>query len=100
MILILNRCYEWNTLVRLLYLVLLYGGIVFVAHGADLHALVPLPVPLGEELHHDAVRPLSVQLKRLGGVTQICTVHHVLKNLRWQMNMVWLSDKEVLLQKI
>ena len=54
---------------------------MFVTHGADLHAPLPLSVPLGEELLHDAVRPLPVQLERLSGVTQICTVHHVLQNL-------------------
>ena len=68
------------------YLVLLYGRVVLVAHGADLHAFVPLPVALREELHHDAVRPLPVQLQRLGGVAQVRTVHHVLQHLAGPMN--------------
>jgi len=54
---------------------------VFVTHGADLDALVALPVPLGEELLHDAVRPAAVQLQGLGGVAQVRAVHHVLQNL-------------------
>ena len=54
---------------------------MFVTHGADLHALVPLPVPLGEELHHDAVSPLAVNLQGLGGVTEVSTVNHVLEDL-------------------
>ena len=55
---------------------------MFVTHGADLHALVPLSVPLREELHHDAVRPLAVQLQRFGWVAQVGTVDHVLQNLQ------------------
>lgn len=50
------------------YLGLLYGGVVFVTHGTDLHALVPFSVSLGEELHHDAVRPLAVKLQWFGWV--------------------------------
>lgn len=54
---------------------------MFVTHGTDLHALVPLSVSLCEELHHDAVCPLTVNLQRLGGVAEVGTVDHVLKNL-------------------
>ena len=54
---------------------------MLVTHGADLHAPLPLPVPLAEELLHDAVRPLAVQLQGLGGVAQVRTVHHVLEYL-------------------
>lgn len=63
------------------YLVFLHRSVVFVAHGADLHAPLPLSVALAEELLHDAVRPLPVELQGLRGVAQICTVHHVLENL-------------------
>ncbi len=54
---------------------------MFVTHGADLHPLVPLSVSLGEELHHDAVRPLPVKLQRFGWVAQVGTVDHVLQDL-------------------
>lgn len=54
---------------------------MFVTHGADLHATLSLPVALVEELLHDAVRPLPIQLQRLGGVAQISAVHHISKNL-------------------
>lgn len=63
------------------HLALLYGGVVFVAHWTDLHALVPLSVSLGEELHHDAVCPLPVNLEWFGWVAQVGTVDHVLQNL-------------------
>lgn len=61
---------------------------MLVAHGADLHAFLSLSVSLCEELHHDAVCPLAVQLERFGRVTQVCTVYHVLKNLKWQIKQV------------
>ena len=54
---------------------------MFVTHGTNLHALVPLSVSLGKELHHDAVCPLSVKLQRFGWVAQVGTVDHVLQNL-------------------
>lgn len=60
------------------YLGFLHRGIVFVTHGTDLHAPLPLAVTLAEELLHDTVCPLAVQLQWFGGVTQVCTVHHVL----------------------
>ena len=60
---------------------LLNGGIVSVAHGGDVEAALPLPVALLEELLHDALAPLPVKLQRLGGVTQVGAVNHVLKNL-------------------
>lgn len=63
------------------YLRLLHRGVVLVTHGADLHPSLSLPVALTEELLHDPVRPLSVQLQGFGGVTEIRTVHHVLKHL-------------------
>ena len=63
------------------YLGFLYGGVVFVTHGTDLHALVPLSVSLGKEFHHDAVCPLSVKLQWFGRVAQVSTVDHVLQNL-------------------
>ncbi len=70
------------------YLGLFYRGVVFVTHGADLHAPLPLSVTLAEELLHDTVRPLPVQLERLSGVAQVCTVHHVLENLNIRNNKV------------
>lgn len=54
---------------------------MLVAHGADLHAPLPLPVALLEELGHDAVCPLAVQLQWLGGVAEVRTVHQVLQDL-------------------
>ena len=63
------------------HLALLHRGGVLVAHGADLHAPLPLAVALVEELLHDAVGPLAVQLQGLGGVAQVRTVHHVTQNL-------------------
>lgn len=57
---------------------------MLVTHGADLHPLLPFPVALAEELHHDAVSPLPVQLQRLRGVAEVGAVHHVLQDLRTQ----------------
>ena len=54
---------------------------MFVTHGADLHASLPLPVALVEELVHDAVGPLAVQIQGLGGVAQVRTVNHVPQHL-------------------
>ncbi len=54
---------------------------MFVTHGADFYALVTLTVPLSEELHHDAVCPLSVELQGFGGVAEVCAVNHILKHL-------------------
>jgi len=64
-----------------LYLRLLHRGCVLVAHGADLHSTLPFSVALLEELSHDAVGPLSVQLQGLGGIAEVCTVHHVPEDL-------------------
>ncbi len=68
--------------VRGRYLALLYRGIMFVTHGTDLHAFVPLSVSLGEKLHHDAVCPSAVKLQRFGWVAQVSTVDHILQNLK------------------
>ena len=54
---------------------------MLVAHGADLHAPLTFTVTLLKELGHDAVSPLAVQLQWLGGVAEVCTVHHVPKDL-------------------
>lgn len=56
---------------------------MLVTHGTYLHATLPLSVPLAEELLHYPVRPLAVQLEWLCGVAQVCTVHHILKDLGW-----------------
>lgn len=64
-----------------LYLRLLHRGCVLVTHGANLHSTLPFPVTLLEELGHDAVGPLSIQLQGLGGVAEVCTVHHVPEDL-------------------
>ena len=55
---------------------------MFVTHGADLHPPFSLSVSLVEELVHDPVCPLPVQIQRLGGIAQIGTVNHVTKNLQ------------------
>lgn len=65
---------------------------MLVTHGADLHALLPLPVSLVEEFHHDAVSPLPVQLQRLRGVAEVSTVHHVLQDL-WAWTRCPLSPR-------
>ena len=49
-----------------------------VAHRADVEAELALDVTLLEELLHDAVRPLSVQLQRLGRVAEVGAMDHVL----------------------
>ena len=54
---------------------------MFVAHGADVHTPSSLLVSLPVELLHYSFVPTSVQIQRFGWVTQIRTVHHVLKNL-------------------
>ena len=54
---------------------------MFVTHGADLHASLPLLVSLSEELLHDPLGPLPVERQRLGGVAQVSTVHHVPQHL-------------------
>lgn len=64
-----------------LYLRLLHRGCVLVTHGANLHSTLPFPVTLLEELGHDAVSPLSIELQGLGGVAEVCTVHHVPEDL-------------------
>ena len=72
---------EWEAGALKLYLRLLHRGCVLVAHGADLHATLTFTVALLEELSHDAVCPLAVQLQRLGGVAEVRTVHHVPQDL-------------------
>ena len=60
------------------YLRLLYSGIVSVTHRGDVQAILPLPVALLEELLHDPLHPVVVELQRLGGVGEVGTVDHVL----------------------
>lgn len=68
--------------VRSSYLALLYGSVVLVTHGTDLHAFIPLPISLCKKLPHDTVRPPSVQLQRFCWVAQVSTMDNVLQNLR------------------
>lgn len=63
------------------YLRLLHRGCVLVAHGAYLHSTFPFSVTLLEELSHDAISPLSVQLQGLGGIAEVRTVYHVPEDL-------------------
>ena len=63
------------------YLRLLYSGVVSVAHGRDVQPGLPLSVALLEELLHDPVHPVVVQLQGLGGVGQVSAVDHVLQHL-------------------
>lgn len=51
---------------------------MFVTHGTDLHALVPLSVSLGEELDHYAVRPLPVKFQWFRWIAKVSTMDHVL----------------------
>jgi len=54
---------------------------VSVAHWADVHALFSLQVALVEELLHNALRPLPVNVKRLCWVAQVSTMYKVLQYL-------------------
>ena len=63
------------------HLRLLDGGVVPVAHGRDVHAGLPLLVALPEELLHEPVHPLLVNVEGLGGIGQVRAVHHVLQHL-------------------
>jgi len=71
----------YNVQERNFYLGLLDGGVEPVAHGRDVEARQALPVPLLEELLHDALHPAAVQLQRLRGVRQVGAVNHVLQHL-------------------
>lgn len=64
--------------VRSPHLALLYGSIVFVTHGTDLHALVSLSVSLCEKLLHDAVCPPPVKLQRFCWVAQVGAMYNIL----------------------
>ena len=63
------------------YLILLDRGRGAIAHGTDLHAAVALRVALPEELVHDALGPLPVEIQGLRRVAQVGAVHHVLQDL-------------------
>ena len=52
-----------------------------ITHWRYVQARLPLLVSLLEELLHDSVAPLAVQLQGLGGVAQVSTVDHVLQHL-------------------
>ena len=49
-----------------------------VAHRADVEPLFALHVALLEELLHDPVGPLSIQVEWLGRVAQVGAVNHIL----------------------
>lgn len=70
-----------QTLCLMRHLWFFHRCIVLVTHRTYLHAPLPLSVSLAEELLHYAVSPLAIQLERLCGVAQVCTVHHILKDL-------------------
>lgn len=76
----------------LTYLTLFHRCCVLITHGADLHPPLPLSVPLVEELLHNAVSPLTIQLQRLGGVAEIGTVHHVTQHLQTEMSTLLMSS--------
>ncbi len=65
-----------------LHLRFLYCCVISVAHGRDFDSGVSLPISLPEELLHDPVDPLPVDLQRLRRVREVRAVHHVLKNLQ------------------
>ena len=54
------------------------GGVVPIAHGADIKAGLPLLVSLLEELLHDPPNPHLVALQWFGWVGKVSTVDHVL----------------------
>lgn len=62
------------------YLRFLDASVMSVAHGADLESLGLLEIALTEELLHEAMSPLSVELERLSGVTEVSAVQHVLED--------------------
>ena len=62
-------------------LMLFHAGHMSVAHRRDLQAEIALLVALPPELLHDAVRPLDVDVQRLGGIREVGAVDHVLKHL-------------------
>ena len=64
-----------------LYLTLLNSGVKPITHGRNLQPRLPLPVALSEELLHDPLHPLPIELQRFRRVGQISAVDHVLKDL-------------------
>lgn len=63
------------------HLRLLDGGIMSVAHRANVHARFALLVALQEELLHEEGHPTFVERQRLGGITQIGAMHQIFKHL-------------------
>lgn len=70
----------WKPYIR--YLGFFHRGCVLIAHWANFHSPFPLLVSLLEKFLHDAVCPLPIQFQGLGWVAQVCTVHHVAKDLK------------------
>ena len=60
------------------YLRLLYGGVVSITHGGDIHAQGPLLVSLLKELFHEMIHLHFVKLEWFGRVGQVGAVCHVL----------------------
>jgi len=52
-----------------------------VAHRANIETKLSLNVTLFEELLHNAICPLTIEVQWLRRVTEVCAVDHVLKHL-------------------
>ena len=68
----------WESQMKKKNLWLFDGGVVPIAHGADIKASLPLLVSLLEELLHDPPNPHLVALQWFGWVGKVSTVDHVL----------------------
>lgn len=67
---------------KCVYLGLFHSCVVSITHGADIQALLSFFVTLLEEFFNDVIYPLEINLGRLGWIGQICTMDHVLKELK------------------
>lgn len=63
-----------------IYLRFLDASVMTIAHGADLESLGLLEIALAEELLHEAMSPLAVELKRFGRVAEVGAVQHILED--------------------
>lgn len=73
------------------YLRLFDGGGLAVTHGTDVQTGGAFPVALKEELLHQAVHPLGVEVQGLRGVAEVRAVYHVLQNLQRQQQRQFAS---------